>query len=144
MITFMSISSTIAFRWMVQDPTDHRSRLVQVMAWCCQTTSHDYLIQCWIRSETTYEVTRLQRNHLLWWIYIIIFSLLHTTLLLVVIITMITCRNFMIYMQAYVYIVHYLILFFSYSLPVAILDLWLNHFWPPSYICGDITINLRH
>ena len=28
--------------------TDNKSKLVQVMAWCCQTTSH-YLIQCWPR-----------------------------------------------------------------------------------------------
>ena len=32
-ITLMSISS--AFRWMVQDPTDDKWTLVQLMAWCC-------------------------------------------------------------------------------------------------------------
>ena len=35
------------------------STLVQVMAWCCQAPSH-YLSQCWHRSISPYEVTRLQ------------------------------------------------------------------------------------
>ena len=39
------------------DFTNDRSMLVQVMAWCCQATSH-YLSQCWPRSLTPYGVTR--------------------------------------------------------------------------------------
>ena len=58
-ITFMSISNSFAFRRMVQDPTDDKSTLVQVMAWCSQKTSH-YLHQCWLRSMTLYGVTRPQ------------------------------------------------------------------------------------
>ena len=38
-----------ALRWMPQDLTDDKSTLVQVMAWCCQATSH-YLSQCWLSS----------------------------------------------------------------------------------------------
>ena len=33
MIAFMSFFSEIAFRWMVQDPTNDKSTLVHVMAW---------------------------------------------------------------------------------------------------------------
>ena len=40
------ISYQIALRWMPLDLTDDKSTLVQVMAWCCQATSH-YLSQCW-------------------------------------------------------------------------------------------------
>ena len=36
-------------RWMPLDLTEGKSRLVQVMAWCPQATSH-YLSQCWSRS----------------------------------------------------------------------------------------------
>ena len=35
----------IVLRWMSLDLTDDMSTLVQVMAWCCQVTSH-YLSQC--------------------------------------------------------------------------------------------------
>ena len=45
------ISYEIALRWMPLDLTDDKSTLVQVMAWCRQTTSH-YLSQCWPRSVT--------------------------------------------------------------------------------------------
>ena len=51
------ISSEIALRWTSLDLTD-KSTLVQVMAWCLQTTSH-YLNQCWLRS-LPYDVTRPQ------------------------------------------------------------------------------------
>ena len=44
---------------MPQDLTDDKSTLVQVMAWCCQATSH-YLSQCWPRSVSPYGVTRPQ------------------------------------------------------------------------------------
>ena len=47
-ITLMSISSAIVFRWISQNPTDGKSTLVQVMASCCQAASH-YLNQCWQR-----------------------------------------------------------------------------------------------
>ena len=45
--------------WMPLDLTDDKSTLVQVMAWCCQTTSH-YLSQCWPRYLSPYGVTRPQ------------------------------------------------------------------------------------
>ena len=38
-----------ALRWMPHDLTNHKSTLVQVMAWCCQATSH-YLSQGWLIS----------------------------------------------------------------------------------------------
>ena len=41
---------------MPQHLTDHKSTLVQVMAWCHQATSH-YLSQCWSRSLSPYDVT---------------------------------------------------------------------------------------
>ena len=41
------------------DFTDDKSTLVQVMAWCCQATSH-YLSQCWPRSLSTYGITKPQ------------------------------------------------------------------------------------
>ena len=40
-INSMSISNAIVFRWMVNDPTDDKSTLLQVMAWCCQGTFCD-------------------------------------------------------------------------------------------------------
>ena len=40
-------------RWMPQQFTDDKLTLVQVMAWCCQATSH-YLKQSWSRSPTPY------------------------------------------------------------------------------------------
>ena len=46
-------------RWMIQDLTDDKSTLVQVMAWCRQATSH-YLSQCWPRFLPPYGVTRPQ------------------------------------------------------------------------------------
>ena len=39
-IHILSISCETALRQMQQDLTDHQSILVQVMAWCCQATSH--------------------------------------------------------------------------------------------------------
>ena len=42
-------------RWMTQDLTDDKSTLVQVMAWCCEATSH-YLSQCWLSSVSPYGV----------------------------------------------------------------------------------------
>ena len=53
------ISYEIALRWMPLDLTDDKSILVQVMAWCCQASSH-YLSQCWPRSLMPYGVTRPQ------------------------------------------------------------------------------------
>ena len=53
------ISSEIALRWTSLDLSDDKSTLVQVMAWCCQATSH-YLNQCWPRSLSPYGVTRSQ------------------------------------------------------------------------------------
>ena len=53
------ISCEIALIWISLYFTDNQSRLVQVMAWCCQATSH-YLSQCWPRSMMPYGVTRPQ------------------------------------------------------------------------------------
>ena len=52
-----------ALRWMPQDLTDDKSTLVQVMAWCRQTTSH-YLSQCWLSSLSPYGVARPQLEQL--------------------------------------------------------------------------------
>ena len=48
-----------ALRWMPQDLTDDKSTLVQVMAWCCQATSH-YLSQCWPKAMSPYGIIRPQ------------------------------------------------------------------------------------
>ena len=48
-----------ALRWMPRDLTDDKSRLVQVMAWSRQATSH-YLSQCWLSSLSPYGVTKPQ------------------------------------------------------------------------------------
>ena len=47
------------FRWMLQEPSEDKSTLVQVMAWCHQAPSH-YLTQCWTSSMTSYAITRGQ------------------------------------------------------------------------------------
>ena len=36
----MSVSGTVTFKWMTQDPIYDKSTLVQVMAWCRQAASH--------------------------------------------------------------------------------------------------------
>ena len=59
MIEGWGISCEIAPVWMSLVFTDDHSTLVQVMAWCCQATSH-YLSQCWPRSLLPYGVTRPQ------------------------------------------------------------------------------------
>ena len=53
------ISCEIALERMPLDHTCDKSTLVQVMAWCHQTTSH-YLSQCWPRSMSPHGVTRAQ------------------------------------------------------------------------------------
>ena len=59
LIGIFKSSTDNAINWMPQDFTDDKSTLVQVMAWCCQATSH-YLSQCWPRSLSPYDVTRPQ------------------------------------------------------------------------------------
>ena len=59
LIVIFTSSKDNALRWMPRDLTDDKSRLVQVMAWCRQATSH-YLSQCWPRSLSPYGVTRPQ------------------------------------------------------------------------------------
>ena len=59
MIDGWGISCEIALIWMSLDFIDDQSKLVQVMAWCHQATSH-YLSQCWPRSLMPYDVTRPQ------------------------------------------------------------------------------------
>ena len=53
------VSCKIALRWMPLDLTDDKSTLVQVMAWCCQATSH-YLSQCWSSFMSPYGAIRPQ------------------------------------------------------------------------------------
>ena len=53
----LNISCKIALRWMVQDPIDNESTLVQVKAWCHHAPSH-YLNRCWPQSTTPYGITR--------------------------------------------------------------------------------------
>ena len=53
------ISCEIALIWMSVDFINDQSTMVQVKAWCRQTTRH-YLSQCWPRSLTPYGVTRPQ------------------------------------------------------------------------------------
>ena len=48
-----------ALRWRPQNPSNEKSALVQVMAWCRQATSH-YLSQCWPRSVAIWSDTRPQ------------------------------------------------------------------------------------
>ena len=57
MIAGWDITCEIAYRWMSLDFTDDKSALVQVMAWCCQATSH-YPSQCWPRPMSPYGITR--------------------------------------------------------------------------------------
>ena len=62
---------TISYVWYGAVRTqcvDDKSTLVQVMAWCCQETSH-YLSLCWFRSMSPYDVTRPHRVNLLKWIF---------------------------------------------------------------------------
>ena len=55
----LSISCEMALWWIPQDLPDGQSTLVQVMAWCCQSTSH-YPIQCWPRFMSAYGDTKQQ------------------------------------------------------------------------------------
>ena len=59
MIHILSISCGIALRWTLQDLTDDKSALVQVLAWCHQAPSH-YLSQRWPRYMSPYGITRPQ------------------------------------------------------------------------------------
>ena len=54
---FISTSCELALKWTPKNTFDDMSTLVQVMAWCCQASSH-YLSQCWHRSKTSYGITR--------------------------------------------------------------------------------------
>ena len=58
-IDTLSNSCETVLRRMPQNPSDDKSTLVQVMAWCRQATSH-YLSQCCLRSLSPYGVTRPQ------------------------------------------------------------------------------------
>ena len=57
----MDIHCEIAFRWMQDYLTNEQSTLVQVIAWCHQTTSH-YQSQSWPRSLLPYGITRQWDN----------------------------------------------------------------------------------
>ena len=59
MINFLNIFCENALKWMAQNLTYHWLALVQVMAWCCQATSH-YLNQGWPRSMSPYGAMRPQ------------------------------------------------------------------------------------
>ena len=54
-----NISRKTPLMWMLHFTLDGNSTLVQVMAWCCQATSH-YLSQYWHRSMSLYGITRPQ------------------------------------------------------------------------------------
>ena len=49
----------ISFRWMLQNLSNAKSTLVQVMAWCCQATIH-YPSQCHPRFMSPYGIVRPQ------------------------------------------------------------------------------------
>ena len=55
MIDIWSISREIDLKWISMDFTDDKPILVQVMAWCCQATSH-YLNWCWQSSISPYGI----------------------------------------------------------------------------------------
>ena len=63
MIHGWGICYGITLRWMSLDPSDCNSTLVQVMACCCQATSH-YLSQCWPRFMSPCGIIRPQ------WVYL--------------------------------------------------------------------------
>ena len=71
-IDTLSNSCETALRSMPQNPSDDKSTLVQVMAWCRQAASH-YLSQCCPRSLLPYGVTRPQwvnsvwPHNIMWW-----------------------------------------------------------------------------
>ena len=52
-IDILSIQVKTTLEWMPEDLTDGKSKLVQVMAWCCQETRH-YLNQYWPGSLMIY------------------------------------------------------------------------------------------
>ena len=74
------VSTKIGIRWIQLDLTDDRSTLVQVMAWCCQATSH-YLSQCWPSPISPYGLTRPQ------WVYDILTSCFTKSSAVIVLIT---------------------------------------------------------
>ena len=57
----MNICCEIVLKWIAKNTrvSSDKSLLVQLMTWCCQTTSHD-LRQCPSRSMLSYHVTSLQ------------------------------------------------------------------------------------
>ena len=59
------------------NPTDDKSTLVQVMAWCRQATSH-YLCQWWPRSVSPYGFRRLQWVKAPWLFVAVLWSILVT------------------------------------------------------------------
>ena len=60
LIGVFRFSNDSAPRWMPWDLTNLKSTLVQVMAWCRQSTSHYYLSQCWPSSMSPHGITRPQ------------------------------------------------------------------------------------
>ena len=63
MIDILSNCHGNALRWMPLDLNDNASKLLQVMAWCCQAIHH-YLNQCWLNSMTPLSVTGAQWGNL--------------------------------------------------------------------------------
>ena len=59
----LSTPCKIVLIWVPQNPIDEKSTLVQVMAWCCQATSH-YLSQYWNRSMSPYHMASQGHNDL--------------------------------------------------------------------------------
>ena len=56
-ISKLIIHYNVTLEWKPQNLTNGQSTLVQVMAWCCQATTH-YLNQCWPRPMSPYGITR--------------------------------------------------------------------------------------
>ena len=81
----VEVSPAKSLRWMSLDLTDDKSKLVQVMAWWRQETSH-YLSQSWRRSMSPSGVTRQQWvgnvwTSIFWYLYslfIVPFGVLQT------------------------------------------------------------------
>ena len=55
----LGTSWEIELSWVPQNLINEKSALVQVLAWCCQATSH-YLSQCWPRYTPPYGIPRPQ------------------------------------------------------------------------------------
>ena len=74
MLDILKISGQINIRWIPYDFSDDKSTLVQIMAWCCQPTSH-YLNPCWLWSYR--HMASLGRNESILPVYTLRHQMLH-------------------------------------------------------------------